>query len=398
MLHADTVNTLDLSNNEINILRNNSLSSLSRLLKLILSRNETEEIEINAFAGLGMMKDIDLSYNNLQSFNPEIFSFNPVLEEVSLKGNPIAYLSSSSPILISSSVSSLDLSSCSVSTIHPVTFSRLPKLYFLDLRKNLLQTISVSTLQKLPNLTILELNNNRWTCNCDKVEVIEWAESIRGQLPPQKPVRCLEGQHYKILWTKAGSNRSYSESKTTEPVVEREREFTTDMAVELSITSIAPQIKALPGTTLQRVIENAVTSEAVARDSEFTTEKSLKASPDTISQRAIENEVKNDGNLMTVPESETEGWARLLPWIFFLLIFSLIVLMTHVSVVLVYFKRVNYIVKSLKDHRNQHDNTGTDNHVATVTPEMPLLNKQLNEEDLQSQENKGIDGVGGTIT
>jgi len=157
MVNLWTLHTLDLSNNEISILRNASFSTLSRLLKLILSNTEVEVIEINAFAGLEKLIETDLSYNNLELFNPEIFSSNPVLENVSLKGNPIGVLSSSSPILISNSVSSLDLSSCSVSTIHPVTFSRLPKLYFLDLSSSLLQTISVSTFQKLPDLTILKI-------------------------------------------------------------------------------------------------------------------------------------------------------------------------------------------------------------------------------------------------
>jgi len=254
MLHADTVYALDLSNNKISILRNTSFSSYSRLLRLILSNNEVEEIEISTFVGLGMMRVIDLSYNNLRSFNPEIFSSNPVLENVSLKGNRIAYLSSSSPILISNSISSLDLSSCFVTTIHPVTFSRLPKLYFLDLSSNLLQTISVNTFQKLPDLAILELNNNHWTCNCDIIEVIQWAESRREQQPDHNPVKCLEGQQYRILWARASGNKSCRESKTTEPVVVRDREFTTDLTIALSNTS---------DTTSHQVTENGEKNDGI---------------------------------------------------------------------------------------------------------------------------------------
>jgi hypothetical protein len=70
-----------------------------------------EEIEINAFAGLQMVREIDLSYNNLQSFNPKIFSSNQVMEKVHLRGNNLVYLSSHFPILISTLVSYLDLSS-----------------------------------------------------------------------------------------------------------------------------------------------------------------------------------------------------------------------------------------------------------------------------------------------
>jgi hypothetical protein len=236
MLNLSTLHTLDLSNNEISILKNSMFSSYSSLVTLILSYSKVEEIEINAFAGLGMMRDIDLSYNKFQSFNPKIFSSNPLLETVSLKGNNLVYLSSEFPILISNSVSSLDLSSCSLTEIYSVTFSSLPNLYELDLSSNNLQTISLRTLEKLPDLGLLELNNNRWTCNCDIVEVMQWAESRRVQQPAHKPVKCLEGQQYRKLWTMAGGNRSCSESETTEPVVARDLQFT-DMAVDLPITS-----------------------------------------------------------------------------------------------------------------------------------------------------------------
>ena len=231
MLNSFTVHTLDLSNNEISILKNASFSSYSRLSTLILSYGEVEEIEINAFAGLHMMRDIDLSYNKLRSFNPTIFSSNPVLGKVNLKGNRLVNLPSDSPILISTSISSLDLSSCSLTTIHSVTFSSLPSLYDLDLSSNNLQTISLRVLEEVPELRILELNNNPWSCNCDIAEVIQWAESRREQQPAHKPVKCLERQQYRTLWTMAGGNRSCSESKTTERVVARDREFTTDMTL-----------------------------------------------------------------------------------------------------------------------------------------------------------------------
>ena len=360
-LNSLTVHTLDLSKNEIIILRNASFSKFSGLSTLIISYGKVEEIEINAFAGLGMMRDIDLSYSNLKSFNPKIFSSNPVLETVSLRGNNLVNLSSDSPILISDSISSLDVSSCSVTTINPVTFSRLPKLYFLDLSYNFLRTITVSTFQKLPDLKILELNNNSWTCNCDVLEVIQWADSRRGLQLVQKPVKCLEGQQYRPLWTMAGGNRSCSESKTTEPVVARNREFTTDMAVDLPI---------MP----------------------------LKASPRTISQRDIENEVKNYGYFVAVPESEKGGWASLLSWNVNTLMVFVILPITLGVAVFVSLIAVNYIVKRGKDHRTQHDNQGNENHIAAFSSEVPLLNSQLNTELIQSQtryENRNSDGYRG---
>ena len=412
MLNSFTVHTLDLSNNEISILKNASFSSYSSLFTLILSYSKVEEIEINAFDGLRKMRDIDLSYNKLQSFNPEIFSSNPVLETVSLRGNNLVYLSSDFPILMSTSISSLDLSFCSLTKIYSVTFCSLPSLYDLDLSSNNLQTISLRILEKVPDLRWLELNNNRWTCNCDIVEVMQWAYSKRGQQPAHKPVKCLEGKQYRPLWTMARGNRSCSESKTTEPVVEREREFTTDVAVDLPITSIAPQVKALPSTTSQRVIENAVTSEAVARNSEFTTDMAvdlpiisvgiaqpIKASPGMTLQRVIENEVTLEGELRPAPENETRGWASLLSWNVNTLTVFVILPVTLGVAVFVSLIGVNYVMKRGKDRRTQHDTQEKYNHFTAFISNVPLLKTHLTA-DITKQhaghENRSSYGVGGT--
>ena len=368
MLTSSTVHTLDLSNNEISILKNASFSSYQCLSTLILSYSKVEEIEINAFVGLQMMRDIDLSYNKLQSFSPKIFSSNPVLENVSLRGNGLVYLSSDFPILISNSISSLDLSFCSLTEIYSVTFSSLPSLYDLDLSYNSLQMISLRTLGNLTELRVLELNNNRWKCKCDIVDVMQWADSRRGQQPAHKPVKCWEGQQYRTLWTMAGGNRSCSESKTTEPIVARDHEFTADMAVDSLIMSkgIIPHVAASPGTELQRVLENAAASEA---------------------------------ELRPAPESETRSWASLLSWNFNTLTVFVILPITLSVAIFVSLIAVNYILKRSKDHRTQHDIPKGYKHVPAFSSNVPLLKTQLTA-DITKQdagcENRGSYGVIGT--
>ena len=368
MLNLWTLHTLDLSKNEISILKNARFSNFSRLSSLILSYNKVEVIEINAFAGLEMMRDIDLSYNKLQSFSPKIFSSNPVLEKVSLRGNSLVYLSSDLPILISNSISSLYLSSCSLSKIYPVTFSSLPSLYDLDLSSNNLTTISLRTLEKVADLRILDLNNNPWRCNCDIVEVMQWAQLRRGQQPAHKPVKCLEGQQYRTLWTINGGSKSCTESKTTEPVVARDREFTTDMTVDLPImpVGIAPPLKTSSGTTLLQVIENAVTSEA---------------------------------ELRPAPESETGGWASLLSWNVNTLIIFVSLPFTVGGAVFVSLIAVNYIKKRCRNRHPQHHIQEKYNHKAAFFSNVPLLNTQLTADITRQHaeyENRGSYSVGGT--
>jgi hypothetical protein len=221
-------------------------------------------------------------------------------------------------------------------------------------------------LKKVPDLMVLELNNNPWSCNCDIAEVIQWAELRREQQPAHKTVKCLEGQQYRILWTMAGGTRSCIESKTTEPVVPHE--FTTDMTVDLTIMSVnnAPPLKASPGTTLQRLIENAVTSE---------------------------------DELRTTPKNETVAWASLLFWNNSTLTVFLIPSIIFGVAVFVSLKAVNYIVKRGKEHRTQHDKQEKYNHNAASFSEEPLLEPQITANITKQQagfENEDSDTVGGT--
>ena len=136
----------------------------------------------------------------------------------------------------------------------------------------------------------------------------------------------------------AGDSRSCSESKTTERVVARDREFTTDLAV---------------------------TSE---------TEHGAAA------------------------EKETVGWAILLSWNVTTLTVFVILPITLGVAVFVSLTAVNYIAKRCKAHRTQHDIQEKYNHITASSSEVPLLKIQLTA-DITKQhacyENKSSDAVGG---
>ena len=324
VLQVTTLHTLDLSYNTISILRNASFSNYTRMSTLALSYNKIKEIEINAFAGLRAMRHLDLNYNKLESFNPEIFSANPVLERVSLQGNPIAFLPADSPILISASISFLDLSDCSLTSVHPITFSDLPSLYSLDLSSNLLQTISVTAFEELPKLMILKLNNNRWNCNCNILELMQWLTVRRQQAPAHKPAKCLEGKTYRKFWTVAGGSQPCSLSTTTEKLVGRENEFTVDVTVELSTVSVGIS-------------------------------QSPKIIPHNISQRAVEIAVTSETEISTAPESERGGWPSLLSWNVNTLTIFVILPITLSVALFVSLIAVNYVLNRCKEHRTPHD-------------------------------------------
>jgi len=140
--------------------------------KLSLSDNEINVVDLKAFCDIRKLRYIDLSYNNLQFINASMFSDNPVLQSVSFKRNPLVYVPDTSPILASHSVTSLDLSICSLNSLKSHSLSQLPSLQVLDLIYSKFQELHQDILNMLTELAFINLRNNPWKCDCDIVEVL----------------------------------------------------------------------------------------------------------------------------------------------------------------------------------------------------------------------------------
>ncbi|CAC5378913.1 unnamed protein product [Mytilus coruscus] len=70
------IDVIDLTNNYIAVLRNNSFSRYSILIEINLSNNKLDSIDIDAFAGLYQIQSINMSDNSLDVFNvytPDLF-------------------------------------------------------------------------------------------------------------------------------------------------------------------------------------------------------------------------------------------------------------------------------------------------------------------------------------
>jgi len=141
---------------------------------LSLSVNQIIFFDCRAFYELRKLRNVDLLYNNLKFINASIFSDNPVLQTVSFNGNPLVYVPDSSPILASYSVTFLDLSFCSLTSLNSHTLSQLPSLQILDLSSSNLQELHQYILNTMTELILLNLSNNWWKCDCDIVEVLNW--------------------------------------------------------------------------------------------------------------------------------------------------------------------------------------------------------------------------------
>ncbi|KAJ4432946.1 hypothetical protein ANN_15203, partial [Periplaneta americana] len=264
-LQSDTVEILDLSNNQFVTVRNNSFSMFTRLSTLILSNNAIEDIESEAFTGSHMLRNIHLSYNNLNSIYPDIFFSNSVLETVSLNGNPFVYVLPDSPFLESNSIRSLNLSSCFLTSIFPSTFSKLPRLHTLDVSSNHLQNMPLDAVQYLMDLTVVEVGNNRLVCSCGLLELMNWISSRRVHQRAHKPIKCFENGQYKTWWTAANKSR---------PCLPREEDTTTVTPSQitsiqvllLEISEFESSLEALENLDETNEIPSGTTNDIETRD------------------------------------------------------------------------------------------------------------------------------------
>jgi len=207
---APSVQSLDLSRNSLTHTREFAFKDYSSVHTLSLSDNQINDVDSRAFYGLRKLRNIDLSNNNLQFINGSMFSDNPVLQTVSFKKNPLVYVPDSAPILASHSVTSLDLSFCSLTSLNSHSLSQLPSLQILDLSSNNLQELHQDILNPLTGLIVVNFSSNRWKCDCDIVEVLNWLSERRKSRELEgehRPVKCFDAGVYKTIWMAADKNK-----------------------------------------------------------------------------------------------------------------------------------------------------------------------------------------------
>jgi len=214
ILSSESVVSFDVSNNILTHIKEHVFKDYGILENLSLSGSRIEQIDSTAFYGLKMLINIDLSYNNLRSITPTIFSDTPFLQTVSFRGNPLVYVPASSPIFVSASITSLDLSYCDLSSVNRHTFSQLPGLQVLDLYSNELREFNRDILNSLTEISVIDFGNNRWKCDCNIVEILNWLSERRrskGLLGEHEPVKCEDAGVLKTIWSSTSRKELCSE-------------------------------------------------------------------------------------------------------------------------------------------------------------------------------------------
>ncbi|KAK3605774.1 hypothetical protein CHS0354_033978 [Potamilus streckersoni] len=166
---------LNLSHNELQVLKNGSFSNLSNLLHLSLSLNYIRVIELDAFQGLENLQQLILDNNILplsaKVFHKGVFQHLPNLSHLSMQN---IIKDTGQHLLYPDDVFS-DLKSLTTLTIdgiyHPIFgsgFSKLTKLRVLKLtpKKCFLKTLSNETFLHLMSLTHLDISG----CHIESIE------------------------------------------------------------------------------------------------------------------------------------------------------------------------------------------------------------------------------------
>lgn len=154
---------LDLSHNKFVKLSATMFERLKRLERLNLKGNLVDEIEPDGFKNSGRLKYLDISENRLHSVpGPRVWYGLVNLISLSLARNAITevstYAFSGNTVL--NSLREIDLSYNNLATIHSVVFSELQTLEKIDLSHNQLTSIEGDDFVNIPNLSELCLNRN----------------------------------------------------------------------------------------------------------------------------------------------------------------------------------------------------------------------------------------------
>ncbi|XP_045924620.1 leucine-rich repeat-containing G-protein coupled receptor 4 [Micropterus dolomieu] len=170
---------LDLSFNQLRWLPLAFSQSLSSLQELRLDHNLLQHLDSASLSEFENLRKLDLSYNRIRAMDVRAFSSLVRLSLLNLEGNRLNVLKDG---LLSrqQSLEVLLLSHNNISVIEPEALAPLRSLTLLGLQGNQMVHIRFKTFMKLQTTTThLQMSSNPWTCDCELQRVFSKIQHVR---------------------------------------------------------------------------------------------------------------------------------------------------------------------------------------------------------------------------
>ncbi|OQR78636.1 slit3 protein-like [Tropilaelaps mercedesae] len=157
------IRELELAHNKFKVLSKQAFASLLYLEELRVDHNQIARAEPGALTGLGQLERLDMAHNALVTLPSKFLQPTPKLSELYLRNNSLGALP---PELFYglSQLTMLDLAHNQLSSLgwlgEPNGLADLTRLCVLDLSHNRLTRIDMSAFRSLVNLQTLQLQNN----------------------------------------------------------------------------------------------------------------------------------------------------------------------------------------------------------------------------------------------
>ena len=154
---------LDLSHNEIVMIKNAAFDKIPRLKKMLLNHNHLSTYKGDFFINMPTndtdLHTLDISHNELTYLYPESFMYHPQLRMVDFSYNKFIFFPTQF-INGLTLLEDLNLSNNFIKTIDDKDYANLPKLKHLDLSNNNIDSVAETAFQNSSQLQSINLSAN----------------------------------------------------------------------------------------------------------------------------------------------------------------------------------------------------------------------------------------------
>uniref|UniRef100_A0A1A9X334 LRRNT domain-containing protein n=1 Tax=Glossina brevipalpis TaxID=37001 RepID=A0A1A9X334_9MUSC len=172
-----TAYKLDLSDNQIELIRKEDFANHSKLMEINLNNNRLKQLNKEVFNGLIKLQKLHLASNLLTTIEPETFQGATDLRLLDLSNNSIVSPKDGSSLLNQSSLLEFNCRNCSWSDIYQDTFKNTPSLTALRIDQNdfnkKINILAFTPLKNLVKLRLPDLDQNNIEKLCNLLKTID---------------------------------------------------------------------------------------------------------------------------------------------------------------------------------------------------------------------------------